>query len=77
MAKNLRAWKAKGKSVKVGDTVNVYVSSDEPRRRIKITRINSHYKGDATGGIEGITKNGSTAFARISQLHKFGASGTK
>jgi len=70
--KNLKSWTQNGKTVKIGDTVNVYVSPDEPRRRIKIEKISSHYKGDATGGIIGTTPKGDMAWARISQLHKFG-----
>ena len=69
----LKSWTGdNGKTIKIGDTVNVYVSPNTPRRRIKIEKINSHYKGDPTGGIEGITPQGSFAWARISQLHKFG-----
>ena len=66
-SRNLKAWKAKnGKQFKIGDTVEVFVSHDEPRRRIKVTKISTHYKGDATGGIEG-TKG---EIARISQVRK-------
>lgn len=56
--------------VNVGDTVEVYVSPDEPRRRIKITKILDSYKGDTEGGIEGKMKDGSTAWARMSQIKK-------
>lgn len=70
-AKNLKSWTGKnGKQIKIGDTVEVFVSHDEPRRRIKINKISSHYKGDATGGIEGTTSKGGMAWARISQVKK-------
>jgi len=67
----LKFWKSKnGKQIKIGDTVEVFVSHDEPKRRIKVTSINTHYKGDATGGIEGMLRGGGFAFARISQVRK-------
>jgi hypothetical protein len=56
--------------IKIGDTVEVFVSPEEPRRRIKITKINDSYKGDNLGGIEGNMKDGSFAWARISQINK-------
>ena len=56
--------------IKIGDTVNVFVSPDEPRRRIKITKLLDTYKGDEEGGIEGITQDGSFAWARTSQIIK-------
>ncbi len=58
------------RDVKVGDTVEVYVSPDEPRRRIKITKILDSYKGDSEGGIEGNMIDGSFAWARMSQIKK-------
>jgi len=71
-SRNLKAWKAKnGKQIKIGDTVEVFVHEGEPKRRIKIESISTHYmNGDATGGIEGTTPKGHFAFARISQVRK-------
>jgi len=65
-----KQFKRKARDVKVGDTVEVYVSPDEPRRRIKITKILDSYKGDSEGGIEGKMKDGSFAWARMSQIKK-------
>lgn len=62
---------AKKTGIKIGDTVAVYVSPDEPRRRIKIEAIHESYKGDKHDGmIEGRTPQGHWAWARQSQIIK-------
>lgn len=62
-------------NIRIGDTVTVFVSPDEPRRRIKVTKINERYKGkNDTGGIEGYTPDGSLAWARASQIIKINPS---
>lgn len=61
--------------LKIGDVVTVYVSPDEKRRKIKITKILKRYKEDGdTGGIEGHTSDGNIAWARTSQIIKFNPS---
>jgi len=57
--------------IRIGDNVEVFVSTDEPRRRIKITEIYPSYKGDNSDfGIVGNMKDGALAWARGSQIKK-------